>query len=554
MVSSVTSILRSEPRLRRLQSAHLRRSPTMNRRVLYVFGVVAVLAAAAGGYIWWAEPFKTAAAYRFAKIERGSVTAVVSATGTLNPVVSVQVGSQVSGQIKELYADFNSVVKKGQLIARIDPQSFTLRVNQAMADVEAARATALTQRANIASVQADLARTKVLLGDAEREYNRNQMLYEKSFVSGAIRDKALAALEGAREQLKAAQAQVAVAQAQARNGDAVVKQRESQLAQARVDLERTEIRAPVDGVVVKKSVEPGQTVAASLQAPELFVIAQDLRQMQVDTSIDESEVGRVSVGQQATFTVDSFPGRTFRGTVKQMRRAAQVVQNVVTYIAVIDAANPDLGLFPGMTANVRLIIDVRENVLKVPNAALRFRPMGVADVTAPAASESKSGGFEEKGKGRGGQGYIERLTKELQLTPEQRTRVETVMTETRGKIESVATEDPGERRRQVDRIRAESRTRIAEVLTPDQRTRFEAMSGGGRGRASGVTNGRVWTPQGEESPKMVPVRLGLTDGSYTELVSGELEEGAEVIIGTAADASKSRGKEQPKGGGPRFGF
>jgi HlyD family secretion protein len=524
----------------------------MKRRALYLIGAVSVLVAAAGGYVWWKEPFNSPPAYRLAKIERGSITAVVSATGTLNPVVSVQVGSQVSGQLKELYADFNSAVKKGQLIARIDPQSFTLRVNQAMADVEAARATALTQRANVAAVQAELARAKVQVGDAEREYNRNQMLFEKSFVSGAVRDKAQAALEGAREQLNAAQAQVAVAQAQVRNADAVVKQRESQLAQARVDLERTEIRAPVDGIVVKKSVEPGQTVAASLQAPELFIIAQDLRRMQVDASIDESEVGRVNVGQQATFTVDSFPGRTFRGTVKQVRKAAQVVQNVVTYIAVIDAANPDMGLFPGMTANVRLIIDVRENVLKVPNAALRFRPAGVADLAAPAA-EAKSGG-DEKGKGRGGQGLVERLVKELQLTPEQRTRVEAVMAETRGKIESVASEDPSERRRQVDRIRSESRTRIAEVLTPEQRTRYEAMSGGGRGRSSGVTNGRVWIPQAEESPKMVTLRLGLTDGSYTEIVSGELQEGAEVIIGTAVDTGKSRAQQQPKGGGPRFGF
>lgn len=524
----------------------------MKSRSLYLIGTLVVLAAVAVGYVWWKDPFKSPAEYRLSKIERGAITAVVSATGTLNPVVSVQVGSQVSGQLKELYADFNSMVKKGQLIARIDPQSFTLRVNQAMADVEAARATALTQRANVAALQAELARTKVMLGDAEREHSRNQMLYEKNFVSGAVRDKAQAALEGAREQLKAAQAQVAVGQAQVRNADAVVKQRASQLSQARVDLDRTEIRAPVDGIVVKKSVEPGQTVAASLQAPELFVIAQDLRQMQVDTSIDESEVGRVRVGQRATFTVDAFPGRTFRGTVKQMRKAAQVVQNVVTYIAVIDAANPDLGLFPGMTANVRLIVDTRDSVLKVPNAALRFRPAGVADLAAAGASDSKSGA-EEKGKGRGGQGVVERLTKELQLTPEQRVKVEAVIGDTRGKIEAVATEDQGERRRQVDRIRAESRTRIAETLTPEQRTRYEAMSGGARGRSSAVTNGRVWLSQGTDPPKAVPVRLGLTDGSYTELVSGELEEGAEVIVGTAADGGKSRAQQQPKGG-PRFGF
>jgi len=253
----------------------------MRRRPVYIIGILIVLGATAAGYVWWKDPFGAPAAYRTAKVERGSITAAVSATGTLNPVVSVQVGSQVSGQIKELYVDYNSPVKKSQLIARIDPQSFTLRVNQALADVEAARAMALTQRANVSALQAELARAKVMLADAEREYNRNQMLYEKNFVSAAIRDKALSAVEGAREQLNAARAQLSVGQAQVRNADAVVKQRESQLSQARVDLERTDIRAPVDGIVVKKSVEPGQTVAASLQAPELFVIAQDLREMQV---------------------------------------------------------------------------------------------------------------------------------------------------------------------------------------------------------------------------------------------------------------------------------
>src|SRR5688572_29755275 len=332
----------------------------MKRRRIYLIAVVAAVATAAAVYIAWKDPFSSPPGYRLAKVERGTITAVVSATGTLNPVVSVQVGSQVSGQVNELYVDYNSPVKKGQLIARIDPQTFALRVNQAMADVEAVRANALTQRANVAALRAQLARTKVMLTDAEREYNRNQMLYEKNFVSGAVRDKAQAALEGAREQLNAAQAQLEVGQAQVRNAEAVVRQRELQLAQARVDLERTEIRAPVDGIVVKKSVEPGQTVAASLQAPELFVIAQDLREMQVDTSIDESEVGRVRVGQEASFTVDSFPGRSFRGTVAQVRKAAQVVQNVVTYIAVIRASNPDLSLFPGMTANVRVIIATRE--------------------------------------------------------------------------------------------------------------------------------------------------------------------------------------------------
>lgn len=525
----------------------------MKRRVIYIVAFL-VLIAAAAGYVWWKDPFTSPPSYRLAKIERGSITAAVAATGTLNPVVSVQVGSQVSGQIKELYADFNSPVKKGQLIARIDPQSFSLRVNQAMADVEAARATALTQRSNVVALQAEVARAKVLLGDAEREHSRNQVLFEKNFVSGAVRDKALATLEAAREQLKAEQAQVAVGQAQVRNADAVVKQRESQLAQARVDLDRTEIRAPVDGTVIKKSVEPGQTVASSLQAPELFVIAQDLREMQVETSIDESEVGRISVGQEATFTVDSYAGRTFRGNVAQVRKAAQVVQNVVTYIAVIRTSNPDLNLFPGMTANVRIIIATRENVLKVPNAALRFRPVGAGDAPVAGSGDGAAAGDgSEKQKGKGkGQGMIERLQTELALDSAQRSKIEAIMTDTRAKIGEIASDDQAERRRQMERMRAESRTRIAEVLTAEQRVKYESMAGGGRSRGGGgATSGRVFIPADEGKPKAVSVRLGLTDGTSSELVSGELQDGSEVIIGVASDTSKSR--PQPSKG-PRFGF
>jgi HlyD family secretion protein len=530
----------------------------MKRGPLYVSAAVLLIAAAAGAYVWWKDPFASPPVYRLAKVERGAITAAVSATGTLNPVVSVQVGSQVSGQIKELYADFNSIVKNGQLIARIDPQSFQLRVNQAMADLDAARATALTQASNVSARQAEVARAKVLLADAEREVRRNHSLFEKNFVSEAVLDKARANLDAVREQLNAEQAQLSVAHAQVRNAEAVVKQREAQLAQSRVDLDRTEIRAPVDGIVVKKSVEPGQTVAASLQSPELFIIAQDLRRMQVDASIDESEVGRIRLGQQATFTVDAFPGRMFRGNVTQLRKAAQVVQNVVTYIAVIGAPNEDLSLFPGMTANVRVITDSRENVLKVPNAALRFRPAGAAADAPPGAgakSETASAdadGGEPKAKAKGA-GQAERLARELSLTPEQRTRVEAIFAESRTKMADVTNEDAGERRRQMERLRAESRQRISEVLTPEQRGRYEAMSGGGRTRG-GVSTARVWVPDGAtKKPAAVMIRVGLTDGTYSEVVSGEVQEGDEVILGVQSDPSKARSAQtQPKG--PRFGF
>lgn len=516
----------------------------MNKRTLLGILLLMLLAGAGVAYALWGS-LRPQTGYRLAKIERGNLTAAVAATGTLSPVVSVQVGSQISGQIKALYVDYNSPVKKGQLIAQIDSESIALRVNQAMADLEAARATVLTQRANVAALQAEVSRARVTFADAKRELERNRTLAEKNFISTAVLDKSQATHDAAQEQVKIAQAQLAVAEAQVRNVDAVVKQREAQLAQARVDLDRTSIRAPVDGIVVKKSVEPGQTVAASLQAPELFVIAQDLREMQVETSIDEAEVGRIRVGQNATFTVDSFPGRTFRGAVSQVRKAAQVVQNVVTYIAVINTTNTDLSLFPGMTANVRIVVDTRQDVLKVPNAALRFRPPAAFEAREPVRAVAAEA---EKGdRAKAGQAARERLTRELNLNPEQQAKVEAILNETRDRIRALATEDQNARRKQIERLRAESRSRIAEVLDAQQRARYAAMTASRPGRGSGM--GRVWLVDDAGGPKPLSVRLGLNDGSYTEIVGNDLREGAEVIIGLASEKTPAA-----RPGGPRFGF
>jgi HlyD family secretion protein len=530
------------------------------KNVLILVAAVAVLAAAGAVYAWW-NSRDGATEYRLAKVERGGITAAVATTGTVNPVTSVQVGSQVSGQVKELFVDFNSEVKKGQIIARIDSDSFNLRVNQALADLEAARATVLSQRANVAALQAEVSRARVNSGEAERELQRNKGLFEKNFVSAAALDKAQAGAEAAREQHKAAQAQLAAGHAQVTNVEALVRQREAQLSQSKVDLDRTTIRAPVDGIVVKKSVEPGQTVAASLQAPELFVIAQDLRSMQVDTSIDEAEVGRIREGQQASFTVDSFPGRMFRGRVEQMRRAATVVQNVVTYTAVVGTSNPNLELFPGMTANVRIVTDMRENVLKVPNSALRFRPAGAApepresgaaaEPGAPDEGRKKAAREGQKGEQKG-EGQRERLTKELNLTPEQQSKVEAILNETRDRIRAVPAEDKGERRKQAERLRAESRARIAELLTSEQRKRYEEMNPErGPGGRPTVTRGRVWVLDADGKPKAVNVRLGLSDGTHSEVVGGELQEGTQVIVGTQSDG---KGQQAKGKGGPRFGF
>ncbi|MDH3288377.1 MAG: efflux RND transporter periplasmic adaptor subunit [Betaproteobacteria bacterium] len=500
-------------------------------------GALAVLAIGAGLYGWWGAR-GSAPEYRLAKVERGPILAAVSATGTVNPVVSVQVGSQVSGQIKEIYVDFNSPVKKGQVIARIDPDTFALRVNQAMADLESARATVLTQRANVAALKAEVSRARVTLADAERDYGRNKVLHEKNFVSGAVLDKTRFLYEAAGEQVKTAQAQVAVGEAQIRNVEALVKQREAQLEQAKVDLNRTAIRAPVDGIVISRAVDAGQTVAASLQAPTLFVIAQNLTDMQVETSIDEAEIGRLRVGQEASFTVDSFPGRTFTGKVSQVRKAAQVVQNVVTYIAVIATSNTDLSLVPGMTANVRIVIDRRENVLKIPNTALRYRPARPASAAAGKASAPA-------GRGQAGKAARERLAKDLKLDESQRLTLETIYRETGQKIRAVSAEMPEDQQRQVAKLRAERRSRIAAMLNDEQRARYEEIVAESRN----LTRGRVWSLDEDGEPKAVSVRLGLTDGTYTELVGGVLKEGMQLIIGAAA-AGTARGKRG--GSSPRF--
>ncbi|MDP2821087.1 MAG: efflux RND transporter periplasmic adaptor subunit [Sulfuritalea sp.] len=504
---------------------------------------LALIVVAAAGYAGWRNygVVGDAKKFKLAKAESGPLTAAVSATGTLNPVVSVQVGSQVSGQIKEILVDFNSPVKENQLIARIDPETFQYRLRQAEADVEAARAAQGVQ-------QAEVLRAKANLAEFQRDFERKKLLVEKNFISSAERDKAQSVFDAGRASLQ-------VAESQAKNSEAQVRQREAQLAQARIDLERTAIKAPVDGIVVKRSIEPGQTVAASLQSPELFVIAKNLTDMQVETSIDEADVGRIRVGQKASFTVDAFAGRNFEGEVKQVRKAATVVSNVVTYTVVVSAANPDLTLLPGMTANVRVITAQKEKALKLPNAALRFRPSGAADekkaavavagaqsaipgmqsTPAPtAAGASTGGGGGGAGGGGGGLGQLrERLVADLKLDTDQQSKADAIFAGMRDKFRASRDLSDAEKTRAQERNRAEIREKIATILNPEQKQRYDEMTseaqavraGGGGG------SGRVWIIGEDGSPKAINVGLGLTDGSMTEIVSGEISEGSEVIVG-----------------------
>ncbi len=338
--------------------------------------------------------------YRTAPVTRGNVAYAVSATGSPNAVVTVQVGSQVSGNIIALFADFNTKVTKDQVVARIDPQIFQARVDQAKAalsaeqaavvagqagiekartDVAGAQATVADQRANIVRAQSAVNDAKVKLGRRVELFKDGVLAQEDLDTAQATYDQAVASADAANAQLTAsqqavasAQAQVRVAETQLSSAQAQVNQAQANLVQAQADLDHTYIRAPVDGVVVARNIDVGQTVAASLQAPTLFQIAQDLTKMQVDTNVSEADVGRVQVGMPTAFTVDAYPNQVFKGSVTAIRKAAINVQNVVTYDVVIGVANPDLKLFPGMTANVKILVDEHDNVLRVPNAALRY--------------------------------------------------------------------------------------------------------------------------------------------------------------------------------------
>lgn len=504
--------------------------------------------------------------YRMAKVQRGQIVKTISASGALNAVVAVAVGSQVSGQIKELLADFNSEVRKGQVIARIDPESFQARVRQADADLAVARAAVWTKEAAVMRARADYQNAVAGLAAAEAEVRRNEVsaadlqldlgrkieLHKRGLIAVSEADKARAAYETSLAQLKAAEAQlqahratIAARQAQVRVAEAEVEQartqageREAALGFSRVDLQNTVIRSPVDGVVIARSVDVGQTVAASLNAPTLFTIAQDLRKMQVETNIDEADIGQIETGQPAKFNVDSFPGREFEGIVTQIRKASQTVQNVVTYTVVITAENPELRLLPGMTANVQVLVSERADVLKIPNAALRFRPPAAeAETAAPAGfgpENSQAAGREPQG-GRGEE-RLARLTEQLGLSADQRDQVRELTREVGRRLRALRQGGTPEEdvQRTARELRRQQDQQIMGILLPGQRQKFEQILK--RRTQQPLQRAQIWIIEGGR-PKALSVFTGVSDGAFTELARGDLAEGQEVIVGMRRGSS-----------------
>jgi HlyD family secretion protein len=426
----------------------------MKKSTLFI--LAALLPAILGLFYWrpWQDN-DAAPQYRMGKIERGNLSAAVSASGTLSASVTVQVGSQVSGQIKELLADFNSTVEKNQVVARLDPAVFESRVAQAEADLLAAQGNVDVARGNFAARQTEIQKAGFALDEARRNYERKQGLAAQNFISPAELDTAKAAFDSAREALALARANSEVSAAQVKGSQAQVAQKQAALRQAQVDLSHTVIRSPVSGTVISRSVDVGQTVAASLQAPVLFTIAQDLSRMEVNIAVDEADVGRVLVGQKVRFTVDAFPGERFMGAVTQIRKAPQTANNVVTYSVMASVDNPELMLLPGMTANANLLTEERKDVLKVANEALRFRP--TQSDGAPVKTDIRS---RESGPG---------------------------------------------------------------------------------------LPGRVWRLK-DRQPVAVPVRLGVSDGKSTEILKGDIAEGADIILG-AEENGANKTKARPLGMG-----
>ena len=543
------------------------------RKIYLALGVV-VLALMGGGAWWWWSGSTEAVQYRTGKIERGALTAAVAATGAVSPVSQVTVGTQVSGQIKDILVDFNSEVKAGQLIAVIDPETFEYRLRSAQADVDAARATVLTAQANVAASRAQVSSAKTDLTEARRTHERNLMLVGKGFIAQSESDKSNALVNTTLEGVKAAEAQVGVSDAQVRSAQANVSQREAALLQARVDLARTRVTSPVNGIVIKRSIERGQTVASSLQSPELFIIARNLQDMQVEAAIDEADVGRIRSGQKATFTVDAFPGQTFEGQINQVRKAATNVANVVTYVAVVRFSNTDGRLLPGMTANVRVITDTRDQVLKVPNAALRVRITGVepavdaapspgagaAPASSPSPAPTPAPNSNASGGGGPGAEFRNRLNTELQLTPEQKEKVDAIYAEARPKFMQLRELPEADRSKARERITSEIRARVGDVLTAEQKPKYAAMVAETSSRTS--TRGRIYVMDADGKPKALNVRLGISDGSSTELLvlpnsaqAADLQEGAKVITGVlSSTGAGTGGSPKPANTGPRMLF
>ncbi len=560
------------------------------RRLFMLIGAAAL----AGGAVWYGVGQSRSSAtaeiaWRTTTVERGSIIAAVSATGTINPTATAIVGSQVSGQVLEILADYNSNVKSGDILARLNAEQTRAKLDGARADLAQARAQLEIQRSQIDKVRADVLKLSATradamanvkkadatVADAQKTLERQTALNNRQIASevtlqqarlqsqtqAAVRDQAMAQIRVVDATEQALAAELKVSQSQLLSIDAQIAQRDAVVRQIEVDIRNSEIRSPVDGIVIQRNIELGQTVAASLQAPTLFLVAQDMTKIEIYANVDEADVGRVKDGQEVTFTVTAFPAREFSGKVKTVRLGSQTLQNVVIYTAIIEVPNTDLALKPGMTATLRIFTERRENVLRLSNAALRWRPPGEqpnatpaqpAAVPNPFSAAPPAGGTPGGGQGGQGQGrqFLERIATEFKLDDAQKKELETIARDVRQSAAAAGPADTPEARRERGR---QSAMQIGERLKPllkgEQAALLDAwIAERASVRAAGANGvpGRIYTVDAEGKATLVTVRLGATDGTNTEIISG-ISEGQKAIIGGGAKA-----KSSGFGGGPRI--
>jgi len=510
-----------------------------------MLGIGAVLLAALAIWVFFLRGGGDAEPYRTEAVRRGEITRSVSASGTLEALVTVEVGSQISGQVTQVMVDYNDRVRRGQVMAVLDPQNQRSAVEQS--------------QAQIASAQAGVAQAQAQVALAQAEYDRQKFLFDRQIIARAALDTAEASLRTARANVASAQAQVRQSQASLRSNQAT--------------LGRTSITAPIDGIVIDRQIEPGQTVASGLNVAVLFTLAQDLGRVQALVNVDEADIGQVRVGQPVRFTVDAFSDDNFIGEVTQIRVLPTSESNVVAYTVVVEADNPGERLLPGMTANADIVLEEKRNVLRVPNSALRFTP---ADVEAEAQQGQGQGAASPFGPG-GGQGQrraggepgrgnmAAALIEELDLDATQRAQVQPILERAQQQARAArggggrGGQGGGARRRGNPAMAAAFNAAFDEIkplLRPDQQVKLESLrlrfAGGGGGR------GTVWVLRAGE-PVQVAVRTGATDGSYTEILGGELKEGDQVITGGGPRRTDARAQQQAQrmagggfgGGGPR---
>lgn len=505
-----------------------RRSVPNSRKLVsrIVLAVVALALLGAGGWYWSNRESKAAeGAYRTTPVERGGIRVAISATGTLSAISTVTVGSQISGQVTDVLVDFNSKVKKGDVLARIDPSTYEAQIEQGTAQ--------------IASASASLAQARATLRNAELDYQRKADLGKQKLVAQSDVDLARSALDQARAQVNSSQAQI--------------RQQTASTQTTRVNLQRTVITSPVDGVVLTRTIEPGQTVAANFSAPELFTIAEDLSKMKIELAVDESDIGQVKVGQVVSFTADAFADRQFKGTVEQVRLAATTTNNVVTYPVVVTVDNSDGTLLPGLTVNAEIEVSKRDKVLKVSNAALRYKPAanGTGATQAPTQGAQRAGGS-------GITDDLARTVADLKVNPQQQVAFDAAVASVRQRQaarQAQATQGGssmfgGGRGGPPGMVvmggsgsgdmQAQVRQRMAERFQQDfaafrtglddtQKQKWDAALGAllNAKRASiyRLVDGK---------PEPVMVRIGASDGTATEVSGGGLKEGDQIITGERA--------------------